>query len=124
PLPRTLSGLVAGRTRPSPSGSPGGPSWRLWRARCARRAHCARARQLARRDASNGASGRTGGAMRADATAAGSTAAGTDGLVRPATVEEVVAAGAAVLEAVGRVVVGQADALRLTLAAVLAGGHV
>ncbi len=28
------------------------------------------------------------------------------------------------LEAVGRVVVGQADALRLTLAAVLAGGHV
>jgi MoxR-like ATPase len=44
--------------------------------------------------------------------------------VRPATVGEVAAAGAAVLDAVGRVVVGQAGALRLTLAAVLAGGHV
>ena len=43
---------------------------------------------------------------------------------RPATVEEVAATGAAVLDAVGRVVVGQAHALRLTLAAVLAGGHV
>jgi MoxR-like ATPase len=52
------------------------------------------------------------------------TADTTTGAVRPATVADVAAAGAAVLEAVGRVVVGQAEALRLTLAAVLAGGHV
>ena len=64
-----------------------------------------------------------GGAMSADGATAGTATAGTPA-VRPAAVEEVVAAGAAVLEAVGRVVVGQADALRLTLAAVLAGGHV
>jgi MoxR-like ATPase len=44
--------------------------------------------------------------------------------VRPATVEEVAATGRAVLDAVRRVVVGQSDALRFTLAAVLAGGHV
>ena len=61
--------------------------------------------------------------MSADGATAGTATAGTPA-VRPAAVEEVVAAGAAVLEAVGRVVVGQADALRLTLAAVLAGGHV
>jgi MoxR-like ATPase len=41
-----------------------------------------------------------------------------------ATVEEVAATGAAVLGAVGQVVVGQRESLRLTLAAVLAGGHV
>jgi MoxR-like ATPase len=44
--------------------------------------------------------------------------------VRPAGVEEIAAAGAAVLDAVQRVVVGQTASLRLTLAAVLAGGHV
>ncbi len=44
--------------------------------------------------------------------------------VRPASLEEVAAAGRDVLDAVGAVVVGQSAALRLTLAAVLAGGHV
>ncbi len=44
--------------------------------------------------------------------------------VGPASLEEVAAAGRAVLDAVGGVVVGQTGALRLTLAAVLAGGHV
>ena len=42
----------------------------------------------------------------------------------PASVEEVAAAGAAVLDAVGRVVVEMGDVLRLSLAAILAGGHV
>ncbi|MFN0285004.1 MAG: AAA family ATPase [Kineosporiaceae bacterium] len=44
--------------------------------------------------------------------------------VRVAGVEEVAATSAEVLDAVGRVVVGQQRSLRLTLAAVLAGGHV
>ncbi len=44
--------------------------------------------------------------------------------VRVADVEEVAATSAEVLDAVGRVIVGQQRSLRLTLAAVLAGGHV
>jgi MoxR-like ATPase len=44
--------------------------------------------------------------------------------VRVADVEEVAVTSAEVLDAVGRVVVGQQRSLRLTLAAVLAGGHV
>jgi MoxR-like ATPase len=44
--------------------------------------------------------------------------------VSPAPVAEVARAGGEVLAAVGRVVVGQTQPLRLTLAAVLAGGHV
>jgi MoxR-like ATPase len=43
---------------------------------------------------------------------------------RTADVEEVAATSTRVLDAVGRVVVGQQRSLRLTLAAVLAGGHV
>jgi MoxR-like ATPase len=42
----------------------------------------------------------------------------------PAPVEKIARVAGAVLEAAGRVVVGQREALTLTLAAVLAGGHV
>jgi len=42
----------------------------------------------------------------------------------PASVDEVAAAGAKILESVGGAVVGQREPLRLALAAILAGGHV
>jgi MoxR-like ATPase len=42
----------------------------------------------------------------------------------PAPIAEVARTGQAVLDAVGRAIVGQDDSLRLTLAAILAGGHV
>jgi MoxR-like ATPase len=42
----------------------------------------------------------------------------------PATVEEVAATGAAILDAVATALVGQREPLRLALAAILAGGHV
>jgi MoxR-like ATPase len=42
----------------------------------------------------------------------------------PAPIADVARTGQAVLDAVGRAIVGQDDALRLTLAAILAGGHV
>jgi MoxR-like ATPase len=42
----------------------------------------------------------------------------------PATVDDIAAAGTAILDAVGTAVVGHREPLRLALAAVLAGGHV